>query len=108
MFVFSFELAFLVQVAPSLKELRELDLSSNKSVGDTLQKLLQTLPLSQITKLPLNNCALSTPACHALGMKPIQIQKTLNFFVLNDKNMHVCFWDSSQLPQCRSYNSLKV
>ncbi|XP_016309328.1 leucine-rich repeat-containing protein 31 [Sinocyclocheilus anshuiensis] len=56
----------LVQVASYLKELRELDLSSNKSVGETLQNLLQTLPLSQITKLPLNNCALSTHACHAL------------------------------------------
>ncbi|XP_051970286.1 leucine-rich repeat-containing protein 31 isoform X2 [Xyrauchen texanus] len=57
----------LVQVAPSFKELRELDLSSNKSVGDTLQNLLHTLPLSQITKLPLNNCALSTSACQALA-----------------------------------------
>ncbi|KTG03213.1 hypothetical protein cypCar_00010330, partial [Cyprinus carpio] len=57
----------LVQVAPSLKDLRELDLSFNKSVGDTLPNLLQTLPLSQITKLPLNNCALSTHACNALA-----------------------------------------
>ncbi|XP_048030188.1 leucine-rich repeat-containing protein 31 isoform X2 [Megalobrama amblycephala] len=70
----------LVQVAPSLKELRELDLSSNKSVGDTLQNLLQTLPLSQITKLPLNNCALSTPACHALAtaMQKLQQLESLN------------------------------
>lgn len=57
----------LVQVAPSLKDLRELDLSSNKSVGETLQNLLQTLPLSQINKLPLNNCALSAHACNALA-----------------------------------------
>lgn len=70
----------LVQVAPSLKELRELDLSSNKSVGDTLQNLLQTLPLSQISKLPLNNCALSTPACHdlATAMQKLQQLESLN------------------------------
>ncbi|KAK2870186.1 hypothetical protein Q8A67_024578 [Cirrhinus molitorella] len=61
------DVSALVKVAPSLKELRELDLSFNKSVGDTLQDLLQALPLSQITKLPLNNCALSTHACHALA-----------------------------------------
>uniref|UniRef100_A0A671SUD1 Leucine rich repeat containing 31 n=1 Tax=Sinocyclocheilus anshuiensis TaxID=1608454 RepID=A0A671SUD1_9TELE len=54
--------------APSLKDLRELDLSFNKSVGDTRQNLLQTLPLSQITKLPLNNCALSTHASTAMQM----------------------------------------
>ncbi|XP_052452122.1 leucine-rich repeat-containing protein 31 [Carassius gibelio] len=57
----------LVQVAPSLKDLQELDLSFNKSVGETLPDLLQTLPLSQITKLPLNNCSLNTPACNALA-----------------------------------------
>ncbi|XP_052398493.1 leucine-rich repeat-containing protein 31-like isoform X2 [Carassius gibelio] len=70
----------LVQVASSLKELRELDLSSNKSVGETLQNLLQTLPLSQITKLPLNNCALSTHACHALGtaMQMLKQLESLN------------------------------
>ncbi|KAI2648919.1 Leucine-rich repeat-containing protein 31 [Labeo rohita] len=67
-------------VAPSLKELRELDLSSNKSVGDTLQDLLQALPLSQITKLPLNNCALSTHACHALAttMQMLKQLESLN------------------------------
>ncbi|XP_026093673.1 leucine-rich repeat-containing protein 31-like [Carassius auratus] len=72
----------LVQVASSLKELRELDLSSNKSVGETLQNLLQTLPLSQITKLPLNNCALSTHACHALGTA-MQMLKQLESFNLS-------------------------
>uniref|UniRef100_A0A8C1CMX2 Leucine rich repeat containing 31 n=1 Tax=Cyprinus carpio carpio TaxID=630221 RepID=A0A8C1CMX2_CYPCA len=70
----------LVQVASSLKELRELDLSSNKNVGETLQNLLQTLPLSQITKLPLNNCALSTHACHALAtaMQMLKQLESLN------------------------------
>ncbi|XP_016134403.1 leucine-rich repeat-containing protein 31 isoform X1 [Sinocyclocheilus grahami] len=70
----------LVRVASSLKELRELDLSSNKSVGETLQNLLQTLPLSQITKLPLNNCALSTHACHALAtaMQMLKQLESLN------------------------------
>ncbi|XP_059390932.1 leucine-rich repeat-containing protein 31-like isoform X1 [Carassius carassius] len=70
----------LVQVASSLKELRELDLSSNKSVGETLQNLLQTLPISQITKLTLNNCALSTHACHALGtaMQMLKQLESLN------------------------------
>nr|XP_009295766.1 leucine-rich repeat-containing protein 31 [Danio rerio] len=70
----------LVQVAPSLKELRELDLSSNKSVGDTLQNLLQSLPLSQMTKLPLNNCDLSDSACQALAtvMQTLKRLESLN------------------------------
>lgn len=61
------DLLALVQVAPSLKDLRELDVSSNKSVGDTLQDLLHALPLHHISKLQLNNCALNTSACHALA-----------------------------------------
>ncbi|XP_073687070.1 leucine-rich repeat-containing protein 31 [Garra rufa] len=74
------DVSALVQAAPSLKELRELDLSSNKSVGDALQDLLQALPLSQITKLPLNNCALSTHACHALAtaMQMLKQLESLN------------------------------
>lgn len=69
------DLLALVQVASSLQELRELDLSSNKGVGDTLQDLLHTLPLHQISKLPLNNCALSTSACHALAANMVNFKQ---------------------------------
>ncbi|KAI7792617.1 putative leucine-rich repeat-containing protein 31, partial [Triplophysa rosa] len=69
------DLLALVQVAPSLKELRELDVSSNKSVGGTLQDLLHALPLHQIFKLPLNNCALNTSACHAVAAAMVTLKQ---------------------------------
>uniref|UniRef100_A0A8B9KU35 Leucine rich repeat containing 31 n=1 Tax=Astyanax mexicanus TaxID=7994 RepID=A0A8B9KU35_ASTMX len=57
----------LVQAIPSLSELTELDLSSNKSIGCMLQFLLPALPLSKMKKLHLNNCGLSLDTCWALA-----------------------------------------
>ncbi|XP_076147420.1 leucine-rich repeat-containing protein 31 isoform X1 [Alosa pseudoharengus] len=57
----------LVQVLPSLSALTELDVSSNKKIGDALQSLLSALPLPKMRKLLLNNCGLSTDSYQALG-----------------------------------------
>ncbi|XP_072546448.1 leucine-rich repeat-containing protein 31 isoform X2 [Salminus brasiliensis] len=57
----------LVQAVPSLSELAELDLSSNKSIGSMMQFLLPVLPLSKIKKLHLNNCGLSPETCQVLA-----------------------------------------
>ncbi|XP_062377689.1 leucine-rich repeat-containing protein 31 [Sardina pilchardus] len=57
----------LVQVIPSLSALTELDVSSNKKIGDALQSLLSVLPLPKMRSLLLNNCGLSTDSYEALG-----------------------------------------
>ncbi|KAL2085267.1 hypothetical protein ACEWY4_018587 [Coilia grayii] len=57
----------LVQVISSLSGLAELDLSSNKAIGDGLQSLLSVLPLSNMRRLLLNSCGLSAASYQALG-----------------------------------------
>lgn len=57
----------LVQVIPSLSALTELDVSSNKKMGDALQPLLSVLPLPKMRKLLLNNSDLSSDSYQALG-----------------------------------------
>ncbi|XP_042566156.1 leucine-rich repeat-containing protein 31 isoform X2 [Clupea harengus] len=57
----------LVQVIPSLSALKELDVSSNKKIGDCLQSLLSVLPLPVTRRLLLNNCGLSADSYQALG-----------------------------------------
>lgn len=56
-----------VQALPSLTELTELDLSSNKEVGGVVSDLVSALPLSQIKLLPLNGCSLNQESLSALG-----------------------------------------
>lgn len=56
-----------VRIVPVWTELEELDLSSNKKIGDVLQSLLPVLPSSKIKKLHLNNCGLSPQTFQALG-----------------------------------------
>src|SRR4029434_6554185 len=56
----------LVQVIPSLSALKELDVSSNKKIGDCLQSLLSVLPLPVTRRLLLNNCGLSADSYPAL------------------------------------------
>lgn len=60
---------FLVQALPSMGELSELDMSSNKNVGGAIRSLLPILPLSKMKRLHLNNCGLSAETCQALGKK---------------------------------------
>ncbi|KAK1806495.1 hypothetical protein P4O66_005010, partial [Electrophorus voltai] len=57
----------LVQAIPSLGELTDLDLSSNKGAGAVLQTLLHDLPLSKMKRLHLSDCGLSHEAYHALA-----------------------------------------
>ena len=56
-----------VQALPSLTELTELDLSSNKEVGGVVSDIVSALPLSQIKLLPLNGCSLNQESLSALG-----------------------------------------
>ncbi|KAG7264966.1 hypothetical protein CRUP_034284 [Coryphaenoides rupestris] len=53
------DLQALIQVIPSLAELTELDVSSNKEVGGVVYSLVSALPLPQLRRLPLNSCSLT-------------------------------------------------
>uniref|UniRef100_A0A3Q2D4F2 Leucine rich repeat containing 31 n=1 Tax=Cyprinodon variegatus TaxID=28743 RepID=A0A3Q2D4F2_CYPVA len=65
------DLDALLQALPSLTALSELNLSSNKVVGGGVHELVSVLPLSQMRRLPLNNCKLNEESFTAL-CKPSQ------------------------------------
>lgn len=62
------DLEALVQVLPSLPELTELDVSSNKEVGGIVHDLVSALPLLQMRRLPLNSCSLNQESYTALAL----------------------------------------
>ncbi|XP_035597762.1 leucine-rich repeat-containing protein 31 [Oncorhynchus keta] len=62
------DLQALIQALPSLTELTELDLSSNKEVGGVVSDIVSALPLSQIKLLPLNGCSLNQESLSALAL----------------------------------------
>uniref|UniRef100_A0A4W5JUF0 Leucine rich repeat containing 31 n=1 Tax=Hucho hucho TaxID=62062 RepID=A0A4W5JUF0_9TELE len=62
------DLQALIQALPSLTELTELDLSSNKEVGGVVSDLVSALPLSQMKLLPLNGCSLNQESLCALTL----------------------------------------
>lgn len=62
------DLQALIQVIPSLAELTELDVSSNKEVGDMVYSLVSALPLPQLRRLPLNSCSLTEESFTAFAL----------------------------------------
>ncbi|XP_015225557.1 PREDICTED: leucine-rich repeat-containing protein 31 isoform X1 [Cyprinodon variegatus] len=62
------DLDALLQALPSLTALSELNLSSNKVVGGGVHELVSVLPLSQMRRLPLNNCKLNEESFTALSL----------------------------------------
>ncbi|XP_030625304.1 leucine-rich repeat-containing protein 31 [Chanos chanos] len=74
------DISALVQVLPSLRELTELDVSSNKNIGDVVMSLFPILPLSNMKRLPLNNCNLSSETYQALvsAMQSLSQLESLN------------------------------
>ncbi|XP_047468250.1 leucine-rich repeat-containing protein 31 [Mugil cephalus] len=58
----------LVQVLPSLTELTELDISSNKEAGGVVHLLVSALPLMQMRRLPVKNCSLNEESVTALAL----------------------------------------
>ncbi|KAM4606460.1 leucine-rich repeat-containing protein 31 isoform 1-T1 [Polymixia lowei] len=62
------DLESLIKVLPSLPELTDLDLSSNKEVGGVVHSLVSALPLSQMRHLPLNSCSLNEESFTALAL----------------------------------------
>lgn len=59
---------YTVQVLPQMTALTELDVSSNKTTGSVVRSLVAALPLSQMRRLPLNNCSLNDESFTALSM----------------------------------------
>lgn len=62
------DLQALIQVLPSLSELTELDVSSNKEVGGVVHSLVSALPLPQFRRLPLNSCSLTMESFTAFAL----------------------------------------
>lgn len=62
-----------VQVLPSLTALTDLDVSSNKEAGGVVHSLVSALPLTQMRRLPLNNCSLNAESFTALGQTALLI-----------------------------------
>ncbi|KAM3860404.1 leucine-rich repeat-containing protein 31 [Diretmus argenteus] len=62
------DLEALIQVLPSLPELTQLDVSSNKEVGGVVHSLVSALPLTQMRHLPLNSCSLNDESFTALAL----------------------------------------
>lgn len=62
------DLASLIQVLPSLSELTQLDVSSNKEAGGVVHSLVSALPLIQMRHLPLNSCSLNEESLTALAL----------------------------------------
>ncbi|KAJ8279272.1 hypothetical protein COCON_G00063380 [Conger conger] len=57
----------LVQVVPSLGDLKVLDLSSNKKVGGLGQVLFPALPLTRLKTLSMNGCCLTEESYRSLA-----------------------------------------
>ncbi|CAL8294911.1 unnamed protein product [Lota lota] len=62
------DLQALIQVLPSLAQLTELDVSSNKEVGGVVHSLVSALPLPQLRRLPLNSCSLTEESFTAFAL----------------------------------------
>ncbi|KAM6953783.1 leucine-rich repeat-containing protein 31 [Aplochiton taeniatus] len=62
------DLEALIQVLPSLPELTELNVSSNKEAGSVVHDLVSALPLLQMRRLPLNGCSLNQESYTALAL----------------------------------------
>uniref|UniRef100_A0A671XBC9 Leucine rich repeat containing 31 n=1 Tax=Sparus aurata TaxID=8175 RepID=A0A671XBC9_SPAAU len=67
------DLEALIQVLPSLTALTELDVSSNKEAVGVVHSLVSALPLTQMRRLPLNNCSLNAESFTALGQTALLI-----------------------------------
>nr|XP_015216824.1 PREDICTED: leucine-rich repeat-containing protein 31 [Lepisosteus oculatus]XP_015216825.1 PREDICTED: leucine-rich repeat-containing protein 31 [Lepisosteus oculatus]XP_015216826.1 PREDICTED: leucine-rich repeat-containing protein 31 [Lepisosteus oculatus] len=74
------DMAALNQVAPSLCDLRVLDLSSNKKIGGVSQQLFPSLPLSKMRQILLYNCCLTGDSYRSLAeaMQQLCELETLN------------------------------
>ncbi|KAJ8010760.1 hypothetical protein DPEC_G00078500 [Dallia pectoralis] len=62
------DLKSLIDVLPSLSELTELDLSSNKEVGGVVSDIVPALPLLKMKLLPLNGCRLNYESFSSLAV----------------------------------------
>ncbi|KAJ3611323.1 hypothetical protein NHX12_021339 [Muraenolepis orangiensis] len=67
------DLQALIQVLPSLSELTELDVSSNKEVGGVVHSLVSALPLPQFRRLPLNSCSLTMESFTAYVIRELRL-----------------------------------
>ncbi|XP_063062711.1 leucine-rich repeat-containing protein 31 isoform X2 [Engraulis encrasicolus] len=93
----------LVEVLPSLSALTELNISSNKALGDRLQALLPTLPLANMRRLLLNNCGLSTASYQALGsaMSSLVLLESLNLSWNKSVGGHLKLLLGALLSMCK-------